>query len=263
MYVEQGIETVHLYIVPEQENQPINLPRIINRILCGIFASVLLTLPSQFDLSPKTMLVPLQFLPPQIFSTTVSVEPTGKKVIPATTAQGALTIYNGSIFVQQIPKGFLVIAQDGTEIITDEEAVIPAGNPPFFGTVRVPAHAVLPGVAGNIPVLSINTNYGGSLYLKNLTAFRGGNDSYTIPSASETDKLTALTMARSILMVRQKSYPALLDQPCGETSTQDNLLLIVSWHCQFVTYQAPKGVRVISVERKGGSVLLTFTTVGR
>jgi hypothetical protein len=256
----EPIETIHLYVVPEcdslQSRMPLTLPRIINSVLFSLFMAFLLTLPSDRDISPKTIRVPLQFLPLQTLFTTVEISPTGKNTISATNAHGFLTVYNGSILVQQIPRGFIVTSQDGAEMITDEAATIPAGNPPAYGIASIQAHAVVAGSAGNIAALSINETYGTSLYLKNLTAFRGGNDAYTVMFATDTDRLTSLTTARSKLNTEAKNYQALLDKPCNEAATQDDLSLTVSWTCQFVRYQVPKGLHILSVQRQGEFVLL-------
>jgi hypothetical protein len=255
---DKPIETIHLYVVPERDygESRKTLPRIINRMLCSLFMALLLALPSDQDIGPKTIRVPVAFLPLQTFTTTVAIDPTGKTMIPATRAHGFLTVYNGSILAQQIPQGFLVTTQDGQEIVTDETASVPAGNPPSYGKAVIVAHAVAPGSSGNIAVLGINATDGTSLYIKNLTAFSGGNDAYTVTFATDTDRRTALTNARITLNAEQKNYPAMLDKPCEETSTPNGLSLTVSWTCQFVTYQVPKGMHILSVQRQGEFVLL-------
>jgi len=266
---DEQLETIHLYVVPEREYSedtsvitvsPIH--RTIASILCSLCLVGLLIIPASADIGPKTILVPLQLLPIQTFTTTVAIVPTGQQTIPATPAHGILTLYNGSILVQQLPKGFIVTSQGGVEIITDATATIPAGNPPAYGMAKVPAHAITLGSSGNIPALSITETYGSSLYLKNLTPFSGGADASTVIVATDTNRTDALLSARATLHTQAKTATALLDKPCDETTNQESLSLIVSWQCQFVTYAVPRGMQVLSFERKGNSVLLVIQQGG-
>ena len=42
------------------------------------------------------------------------------------------------------------------QVITDQTATIPAGNPPMYGQVTVSAHTLNPGGRGNIPAYDID-----------------------------------------------------------------------------------------------------------
>jgi hypothetical protein len=252
-YNEPPVETLHLYVVSDEEYEryvksaPIGFSQIVNTLLCLVCAVLLFAIPSAMDISPWFVVVPLQ--PAQTFMTTVEIAPTGQRVIPATSAHGTLTIYNGSILSQQLPPGFILTGQSGMEIATDQAVIIPAGNPPAYGLATTKAHVVAAGSAGNISARSINEVYGTSLYLKNLASFSGGADASTVHYATETDKQTALSSARNQLNMRQ--YPAMND---GCTAQMRDLSLAVS--CQFVRYRPPAGLHVLSVQRIGDTVKL-------
>jgi hypothetical protein len=258
MYAQKNYEppqVVHLYVVPEEEyRDPIDIKRVINRALGLVAMLLLFAIPSGVDISPWSLIVPLEILPVQTLTTTVTIAPTGTNVIPSTNARGTLTVYNGSILVQQLPKGFIVESAGG-EIVTDEAVVIPYGNPPSYGVARVAAHSVSAGQAGNVPALAINATYGTSLYLKNLTSFTGGADGRTEAIATDSDKQAALSSARYKLRTQTNRH--MLDHPCGgESVTQSGLSLSVSWSCQFVAYTVSPGLHVLSAQRAGDRVVL-------
>jgi hypothetical protein len=80
------------------------------------------------------------------------------KTVPATgtghqqaqAAHGLVTFYNALPAPQTIPAGELLTGADGVEIVTDEDALIPAAVMPTEGQVTVSAHAVNVGPGGNI-----------------------------------------------------------------------------------------------------------------
>jgi len=257
---DEPIETVHLYVVPEQEyfveSRAINIGRIINSILCCAFLPLLLVIPSWQNVGPWDITVPLQLLPLQQFTATGTVEQTGTRVVPATNASGTLTVYNGSFLVQQLPKGFVIESTGGAIIVTDSTVKIPAGDPPDYGMARVQAHAIAAGQAGNIRALALSSVIGGSLYIKNLTAFTGGIDARTEQYATEQDEQAALSSARYRLKQQTKQDSALLMQQCDETAASARLSLTVTWQCQFARYDVPQGLHVLSVQPDGDSVRL-------
>jgi hypothetical protein len=128
----------------------------------------------------------------RILSTSLSqsqtVKATGVKQTPGTRATGTLTFYNGSASPFTVAANTLFVTASGVQIVND----IPAANPPSFGTVTVPAHAVNVGTSGNIPALAINGTCcasGNYIIVKNLTAFSGGQDpqNYTYLQQSDVD----------------------------------------------------------------------------
>jgi hypothetical protein len=257
---EEHIETIDLYVVPRKQHieyhEQISVGRIMNGVLCFVCAALLLLLPSAVDRSPWTLLVPLQLLPPQPFTASASISPTGTRVIPATNAHGWLTVYNGSFLVQQLPKGFIVSSTNGVEIVADASVTIPAGDPPTYGMARVSAHAAGPGSTGNIRALSVSSVYGAALYIKNLAPFTGGVEARTEPYATEQDQQAALSSARYRLKTQTKQPNALLDRPCDEQAMSANLSITVTWSCQFAQYRVPVGLHVLSVVRIGDSAKL-------
>ena len=65
-------------------------------------------------------------------------------------------------------------------VVTDRAVFVPAGNANGYGYATVSAHALLSGKAGNIPAYTINQVEGSSVFIRNLTAFHGGRDSYSV-----------------------------------------------------------------------------------
>jgi hypothetical protein len=121
-----------------------------------------------------------------------TVTATGRKQTPGARATGSLTFYNGSTSSFTVAAGTLFTARGGVQVVNDVAASIPAANPPNFGTVTVPAHAVNVGSAGNIPAYAISGTCcapGNYITVKNLSAFSGGQDpqNYTFLQQSDID----------------------------------------------------------------------------
>lgn len=261
---DEEMETLHVYVYKEEPKKPmpqhvrdriLAIGIIMTYILAGVLAVGFITLiPSPSTVT--TVQVPALYLPIKIYTAKAPIIPTGTKTIPATTATGTLTIYNGSILSHELPSGLILTSKDGVEIATDQAVTIPAGSAPNYGIATVPAHAVATGSAGNIQAYDINAVYGTDLTIKNLTAFHGGNDAFTVTFATADDTHTALTKAQYALSAQEKQHKALLARPCQEKTEQKPLALAVTWTCQFVTYTAPPGVQVVSAQVKGKVVLL-------
>jgi hypothetical protein len=123
-----------------------------------------------------------------------TVAATGKRHRNTTRAVGTITFYNGLLSRQSIAAGTILTGRDGVHIITDQAAIIPAGNPPVYGDVTVPAHAVLAGPQGNIPAYDINTACcATSVVAKNTRAFTGGASARDVLIVTRTDINTAVT----------------------------------------------------------------------
>ena len=69
--------------------------------------------------------------------------------------RGRVTFYNAAPSVQTIAAGTLLTGKDGVEVVTDQDAVIPAGTLATNGQVTVAAHAVNLGPSGNIAAQDI------------------------------------------------------------------------------------------------------------
>lgn len=260
-YEDDELETLHVYLVPEKQKKPRYPGQTRDSIfgctalavcLACIVALCLIPNPPVYTVS--TITVPARISPLEIRASVV-ITPTGKQSYPATQASGLLTIYNGSFLTEQLPAGFLLTTSSGLEVATDQAVTIPAGNPPTaYGTATVSAHAVGAGVGGDIPAYAIHETYGTALYIKNLSAFTGGQDAYTVTYVTKQDVTAALDAARAQLAVRQPI--GLTTGPCPEKAAQKALTLSVVWACQYVTYTAPQGVQVLSVRVAGTRVLL-------
>jgi hypothetical protein len=94
--------------------------------------------------------IPGRALPATTMSEQKTVTTTGIAHQDATSAHGLLTFYNGATYSQTVPAGTLVVGTDGTEVVTDADAMIPPATFPTFGQRSVLAHAVLAGPQGNI-----------------------------------------------------------------------------------------------------------------
>jgi hypothetical protein len=104
-----------------------------------------------------------------------TVPTTGRGHTAATHATGTVTFYNEATYPQTIASGTVLTGADGVQAVTETAALIPAGNPPRFGVVTVPAHAVLTGPGGNISAFDIGgLCCAAGVAVKNSVAFTGG-----------------------------------------------------------------------------------------
>ena len=248
--VDDPIETVHLYVVREEPKQPYTVMPLIAACLC-LLAIVGLTVYSGEHpaYEYQTLTLPAQLLPPQTFTATQEIIPTGVKTYPATTAQGTLMITNGSVIAQTIPQDFRI-----ENVVTDVAVYVPAGSANGYGMATVSAHAVAAGKSGNIPAYTINSAVGSSVYIRNLSPFTGGQDSYSVKYATTQDKQTALLQARGILLSKSSG----LHYPCIETKVSNSLPLnfVLTWRCQFVSYHIPAFYHVTRVRIVGKNLLI-------
>ena len=178
------------------------------------------------------------------------VVPTGVKMFPATTAHGVLTITNGSIIGQSIPAGFTIQG-----VVMDSAVYVPPGNANGYGWAQVQAHTVAVGRGTNLPAYSINSVVGSSVYIRNLSAFRGGSDAYSVTYATTQDKQAALMKARQLV----SSASTGLHYPCAESIKASVLV----WRCQFVTYHLPAWYHVTSVSIVGTNLIVGVVYVAR
>lgn len=220
---EDEMETVHLYVYEEQPKQPMRVKldhltqRLVQVVAMGMFM-VFCLLPGSPVSALKVLRVPAHFLPIQVFHVESAIVPTGTLTHPATQAHGTLTVYNGLSVMQQLPAGMIVLANNGSEIATDQGVTIPAAHLPSVGVATVPAHVVQAGSQGNIQAGAIDQDYGSSLTIKNLSAFQGGRDASTEQIITSADTQKALAEARGQLTRRRPG--GLLVRPCTEQTAQ-------------------------------------------
>src|SRR5947207_5244791 len=149
---------------------------------------------------------------------------------------------DGSVIAQVIPAGFSV-----QNVATDRAVYVPAGSANGYGYATVSAHALTSGAQGNIPAYAINHIEGSSVYIRNLAAFQGGRDAYSVHFVTEQDKQTAVIKARSLVALQIHG----LHYPCSESYLQSAFVNTVTWRCQFLTYRLPAYMRVLAVRLAG------------
>jgi VCBS repeat-containing protein len=129
-----------------------------------------------------------------------TVPTTGRGFQQATQAHGRLTFYNALPQTQSIPAGTLLTSVSGIQIVTEQDAVIPAGTGAVNGQVSVSAHAIQTGPQGNIAAGTITgTCCRVYVLVTNLSAFGGGQDALPFPMVMPQDISGAATALRTSL----------------------------------------------------------------
>jgi hypothetical protein len=247
--LDEKPETIHLYVVREKEPKPSILPIVFSALSLIVLLVFCVLTPYQQPEVRTTIRVPAVPLSIQTFSITVAIIPTGVKVYSATTAHGILTITNGSIVSETLPKGMIVGAA-----VLDYSVFVPAGSANGYGYATVSAHALVSGKQGNIPAYGIDNVKNASIYIRNLSTFIGGKDAYSVKFATSNDRNIALSKARAILA----SNITGLHYPCKETVNNRNsyVNLNVNWRCQFLTYLVPSYMHILGVKIQGENLLV-------
>ncbi len=158
---------------------------------------------------------------------------TGKGHQDAANAVGYITFYNGQFQSITIPAGTVFTGNDGVEIATNEDAIIPAAspNPPVFGNVTISAHAVYTGSKGNISAYDVNqTCCATSVIVKNTTSFYGGQDDRDFKVVTKNDiasvstllKTTLSASVTAALQAQLNPNEQLKPLPCTPTVTADH-----------------------------------------
>jgi hypothetical protein len=175
--------------------------------------------------------VPGRLLDTITLSQAKTVPTTGIGHQQAQAAHGLITFYNALPAPQIIPAGELLTGADGVEVVTLQEAAIPAGTLTTNGQVTVPAQAVNVGPGGNI---ASNAMYGkccrDDVFVSN-GPFRGGQDARSYQMVTQQDiNGVASTLKTSL----DQSVQAALSQqvqpnetsvtpvPCTSTVTTDH-----------------------------------------
>ena len=79
-----------------------------------------------------------------------TVATTGVGHQAAAAAHGTVTFYNAALYVQIIPAGTLLVGMDSVQVVTVQDAILPAAVLPTDGQATVVAHAMPIGPTGNI-----------------------------------------------------------------------------------------------------------------
>ncbi len=249
--VDEQLETLHIYVVREEAPKPQLFPIVLSVVALSVLVAVCVFSPYRQPVTRITLRFPAVLLPLKTFTAQVAVIPTGVKVYSATTAHGTLTITNGSVISQTIPQGFRL-----GNVITDRTVFVPAGSANGYGFATVSAHAVASGKSGNIPAYAVNQVVGSSIYIRNLSAFSGGHDAYTVMIVIQQDRQTAIDRARQKLTYLSTG----LHYPCDEAISG---AVTVAWHCQFVTYHIPAYMRVTGVRIQGKNLIVDVIFIAR
>ncbi len=258
--IDKQPETIHLYVVREAAPKPSLLPIFLSFVALSLVIAIGVLSPNQQPEQRASIRVPAVLLPIRTFTAVTPVIPTGVHTYPATTAHGILTITNGSVIAQTLPAGLILLSNTGVQVATDAAVFVPAGSANGYGYATVATHALTSGKGGNIATFAINQVEGSSVYIRNLSAFSGGNDSYAVKFATAQDKQTALLQARGILLNKSSG----LHYPCRERfGAKRNLLVTLTWQCQFVSYHIPAFYHVTAVRLSGKSLLLDVWFIPR
>jgi hypothetical protein len=192
-----------------------------------------------------------------------TVPTTGKGHTAAMHATGSVTFYNEATYPQTIVAGTVLTGADGIHIMTDAAALIPAGNPPSFDVVTVPAHTVLPGPGGNIAAFDLSgLCCAAGVAVKNTVAFTGGQRARDFAAVAQQDVgQVAGSLATTLSRDAQASFAAQVrpneqkvspaqcapsvhpDHPVGSEATQ--VTVAVSVTCRAEVYDA-QGAKVLA-----------------
>lgn len=248
---DEPMETIHVYVVREQQERPSLIPLIISLCALSVLLAIGTLTPYQQPVTRASFAIPAVPLAIKSFTASAAILPTGVRTFPATYARGVLTFTNGSIIGQTLPAGFKFISDSGVEVATDSSVFLPAGSADGYGTATVSAHALLSGAHGNLPPLAINQVIGASVYIRNLSAFSGGRDAYLEKFITSNDRTGAASKIRKELIAKIIG----LHYPCAEHRS-GTTTLTVTWRCQFVTYTVPSYMRVLRVRLLGHNLLV-------
>ena len=188
-------------------------------------------------------------LPALTLSQTIIVQATGTGHHDARAAHGSIMLYNAATYAQTIAAQTVLVSAGGVQIVLDQAATIPGANPPIEGQAVVPAHAALPGPAGNLPAYALDGPCcAANVYVKNLTAFTGGQDARTFSVLTAQDEQSARArLDQSVQQGTQAVLQAQMMHP-GEA-------LAVSWPCQATMTSSPR----VGEEATTATVSMTAT----
>jgi hypothetical protein len=149
---------------------------------------------------------------------------TGTAHQDARTAHGYVTFYNGQPSTQVVTAGTLLTGTDGVQVVTDQDAVIPAVIYPTLGQVTVAAHATMTGPGGNMaagdiygPCCRVNVSAVNS-------AFVGGQNARTYQTVTQQDINTVASHLKASL---DQSVQAAL-----QTQVHDGETLVTPLPCR-------------------------------
>jgi hypothetical protein len=172
-----------------------------------------------------------RLLQPITISQSQTTPTTGKGHQPATQAAGLITFYNGQLNSVTVATETILTGSSGVQIATNQDAVIPPESqtiPPTLGHITVSAHALVPGIEGNIPTGDINQGCcATSVLVQNTTSFHGGLDERNFQTVRTSDissvasplKTTVMQSMKGALQGQIQPPEQLFILPCSPTVT--------------------------------------------
>jgi hypothetical protein len=149
---------------------------------------------------PGAQQVPGRLLSTLMLSQEQRISTTGTGHQQARAAHGTITLYNALPAVQAVPAGTLLVGADGVQVVTEEDAVIPAALMPTEGQISVSAHALQAGPAGNIRAYDISgACCRADVFAQNTAAFRGGQNARVFPMVTFQDINGAVATLKALL----------------------------------------------------------------
>src|SRR5258708_21945966 len=223
----------------------------VNLILNPPIATIIL-IPKSQTISLNATAQLGRVLPPTTLSQAQTVPTTGKGHQDAKAATGSITFYNGQLQSVFVPAGTILVGNDGVQIITDQDANIPAANLPQVSQVTISAHAMNTGSSGNIAAYNISQGCCNGVKAVNTTSFSGGQDERNFQTVTKQDIANAAAplktaLAQNIqgaLTGQVQNRQALVTSPCTPTITTDHQIgqeatqvkVTVSETCSGVAY---------------------------
>jgi hypothetical protein len=182
-----------------------------------------------------------------------TIATTGTVHQDAQAAHGLITFYNAATYSQVIPAGTILAGTDGTQIVTEQDATLPAVSYPTLGAMTVAAHALIAGPAGDIAAGDI---YGPCCRLNVSavnSAFSGGQNARSYQTVTQQDISTgAAGLTKSLgqsvqaaLQTQVSSDETLITPlPCHQSTTPNHqpgseatqVTITVSETCTGTTY---------------------------
>jgi len=162
-------------------------------------------------------------LPAITMSQARTVPTTGTTHQAAHAAHGYITFYNAAPYVQTVNAGTMIAGADGIQVITDQDAIIPAAIMPTEGQTTILGHAATTGPQGNIRAGNV---YGQCCRLNVFVAngaFHGGQDARTYQTVTPRDINSVVTSVKTSL---EQSVQAAL-----QTQVQPSETLVAPLSC--------------------------------
>ncbi len=148
---------------------------------------------------PTKNQVPGRVLPAITMSQQQTVPTTGTTRQDATSAHGFITFYNAAPYMQTVKAGTMLTGADGIQVITDQDAAIPAAVMPTEGQTTIVGHAATTGPQGNIRAGDV---YGQCCRLNVFVAngmFHGGQDAQTYQTVTPQDINSVVSSVKTSL----------------------------------------------------------------